>query len=70
MNLTELLLQKYGVFMDLDELATLLKIKKQTLYQQIYLGKLDISHVKRGKKYLFPTPVVAAYLDQQLSLTG
>jgi len=63
-----ILLEKYGPFMDLEELAVLLKIKKQSLYQQIYREGLDIPHVKRGKKYLFPTQEVAKYFTSQLSL--
>jgi len=64
----ELLVEKYGPFMDLVDLAELLKIKKQSLYQQIYRGGLDIPHVKRGKKYLFPTQEVAKYFTSQLNL--
>lgn len=63
-----LLLEKYGPFMDLEELALLLKVKKQTIYQQTYKGLLDIPHIKRGKKYLFPTLEVAAHLTSLLNL--
>lgn len=64
----ELLLNKYGPFMDLEELAELLRIKKQSVYQQIYRGQLDVPHVRRGKKYLFPTQEVAKYFTSQLDL--
>jgi len=64
----EVLVKEYGPFMDLADLAELLKIKKQSLYQQIYRDGLDIPHVKRGKKYLFPTEEVAIYFTSQLSL--
>lgn len=63
----QILLEQFGPFMDLDELAQILKIKKQSVYQQIYHGKLDIPHIKRGKKYLFPTPAVAEYFNDQLN---
>ena len=63
----EILLEKYGPFMDLEELASLLRIKKQSVYQQIYRGQLDIPHIRRGKKYLFPTQEVAGYFSAQLS---
>jgi excisionase family DNA binding protein len=63
-----ILLERYGPFMDLEELAVLLRIKKQSVYQQIYRGALDITHVKRGKKYLFPTQEVAKYFTSQLNL--
>ena len=66
--MVDLLVEKYGLFMDLVDLAELLKIKKQSLYQQIYREGLDIPHVKRGKKYLFPTQEVDKYLTSQLNL--
>jgi len=66
MALTTLLLEKYGPFMDLQELADLLRLKKTSLYQQIYLGQLDIPHIKRGKKYLFPTLETADFLQNQM----
>jgi len=64
----ELLLNKYGPLMDLEELAALLRIKRQSVYQQIYRGQLDLPHIKRGKKYLFPTQGVAQYFTSQLNL--
>lgn len=67
--MTEILDIKYGPFMDMEELASLFKIKTQSMYQQIYNGKLDIPHVRRGKKYLFPTHEVGVYLDQKLNET-
>ncbi len=66
MPLTELLQKKYGPLMDLQELADLLRLKKTSVYQQIYLGQLDIPHIKRGKKYLFPTTETAEYLQEQM----
>lgn len=63
-----LLIERYGPFMDLEELAEVLRIKKQSVYQQIYRGQLDIPHVKRGKKYLFPTQEVAKYFTARLNL--
>jgi len=65
--LEKILLEKYGPFMDLEELATLLRLKKQSVYQQIYRGQLDMPHVRRGKKYLFPTQEVAHYFTSRLS---
>ena len=62
-----ILLERYGPFMDLEELANLVRIKKTSVYQQIYRGQLDIPHVKRGKKYLFPTQEVARYFTSQLN---
>lgn len=62
----KILLEKYGPFMDLQELADLLRLKKTSVYQQIYQGQLDIPHLKRGKKYLFPTEQTAEYLQSQM----
>ena len=66
MELQQMLVDEFGPFMDIDELAKLLKIKRQSMYQQIYHGKLDITHAKLGKKYLFPTPAVANYIEDKL----
>jgi excisionase family DNA binding protein len=66
-QLTTILLDKYGPFMDITELAALLKIKKQSMYQQIYHGRLHIPHAKLGKKYLFPTEGVANYMGEKIT---
>ncbi|MAD26317.1 MAG: hypothetical protein CMO44_19330 [Verrucomicrobiales bacterium] len=52
----------YGPLMDLDDLASTLRLKKATLYQRIYLDKLSIPRIKNGKKYLFQTKDVADFL--------
>ena len=67
MELSGVLSEKYGPFMDTKELAELFKIKQASLYQQLYQGKLDIPHAKLGKKYLFPTPAVAQYMTNLLT---
>ena len=66
--MNDVLISQYGPFMDLAELANLLKLKVQTLYNQLVKGLLEIPHFKNGKKYLFPTEAVAEYLDQRLVL--
>ncbi len=63
MTLKEWMFDKYGPFMDTDELAALMRIKKSTIYNQIYEGRLELPHVKRGKRYLFPTTEVARHLE-------
>ena len=63
MTLEDWMIDKYGPFMDTEELASLLRIKKSTVYNQIYEGRLTLPHVKRGKKYLFPTVEVAKHLE-------
>lgn len=60
--LTKVLHDDFGPIMDLDDLASTLKVKKQTLYQQIYLGTFRIPRIKNGKKYLFLTSDVASFL--------
>ena len=54
--------ETYGPLMDLDDLANTLRLKKQTLYQRIYLNKLHIPRIKNGKKYLFQTTDVAEFI--------
>ena len=66
-SMEAMLVEQFGPFMDIDELASLLKIKRQSMYQNIYHGRLDIPHAKLGKKYLFPTSSVAEFLDDQIS---
>ena len=67
MELSGVLSEKYGPFMDTKELAELFKIKQASLYQQLYQGKIDIPHAKLGKRYLFPTPSVAQYMTNLLT---
>lgn len=68
MELQEWMVSKYGPFMDTEELASLLRIKKTTVYNQIYEGRINLPHVKRGKKYLFPTVEVAKHLESDPSV--
>ena len=67
MELSGVLSEKYGPFMDTKELAELFKIKQASLYQQLCQGKLDIPHAKLGKQYLFPTPSVAQYMTSLIT---
>ena len=62
----EWMLEKYGPFMDVTELAGVLKIQKTTLYNQLYADKVGLPYVKRGKKYLFPTTEVVAQMQAGL----
>ena len=64
--MTEWMLEKYGPFMDVTELAGVLKIQKTTLYNQLYADKVDLPYVKRGKKYLFPTTEVVTHMQAAL----
>ena len=69
-GMTEILLEQYGPFMDIDELSDLLKIKRQSMYQSIYHGKFDVPHAKLGKKYLFPTQEVANFLNDMIQVSA
>lgn len=66
MTLADRMAEKYGPFMDVSELAELLRIKRTTLYNQIYNGTLVLPHIRRGKRYLFPTDDVVVYLNEAL----
>lgn len=61
MSLNQYMLNKYGPFMDTEDLAHVFRIKQNSIYQQIWRGNLNLPHIKRGKKYLFPTTEVAKY---------
>ena len=67
MTLEDSLLKRYGIFMNIDDVAELMKIKRTSVYQQIYNGTLLLPHIKEGKKYLFPSDEVAQYLERQIS---
>lgn len=67
-EMREILLEKYGLFMNLVEVAELFRLERDTLYQQIYRGDLDLPHLKRGKKYLFPTHKIHEYLVKNIDM--
>jgi hypothetical protein len=64
-GLSQILHSCHGPLMDMDDLAGTLKIKRESLYQRIYYGKLVIPHMKNGKKYLFKTEDVAEYIQSE-----
>lgn len=68
-GLSEILYGHHGPLMDMDDLADTLKIKRESLYQRIYYGKLLIPHMKNGKKYLFLTEDVASYIQSEFERT-
>ena len=70
MELQDVLRNQYGPFMDIKELASLLRVKHTTIYNQIYEGKFQISNIRHGKKYLFPTDGVAEHLENKLDKVG
>lgn len=66
-DLQELLQKTYGPFMDVDEIAALLKVKKSTIYSQMRTNTLTFPYFKHGKKYLFATQAVAANISASLA---
>jgi len=67
MSIAAIMLDQYGPVMNLEEVATLLKLKKESMYQQLYNGKMDIPHARLGKRYLFQTEQVAQYIDEAVT---
>ena len=56
---------KYGLFMTVENLAELSKTHRQTIYNKLYKGTLDIPYWKMGRNYLFSTQAVAEHITQQ-----
>jgi len=63
----ETLVAAYGQFMTVADLAEVLSVSNQTLYNKSSAGQLDVPHYKMGKKLLFPTPAVADYIKLKLT---
>ena len=70
MKLEQILMDRYGVFMNMEDVADLMKIKKTSLYQRIYNGTLQLPHIREGKKYLFPSYDVSLYFDGKMSTSN
>lgn len=60
----ELLREKYQEVMQVQDLADMLRITRQTLYNQISKGDFPIPYGKIGKHYLFNTEHVADWLEK------
>jgi len=63
----ETLVAAYGQFMTVADLAEVLSVSNQTLYNKSSAGQLEVPHYKMGKKLLFPTPAVADYIKLKLT---
>lgn len=63
----EALVTAYGEFMTVADVAEVLNVSNQTLYNKSSAGQLDVPHYKFGKKLLFPTPAVADYIKLKLT---
>lgn len=61
------LLQTYGPRLTLDELAVVLRLSKNTLYNQIAAGALGVKTYMDGKRRWADYRDVAKYLDEQRS---
>lgn len=64
------LLDTYGPFMTVEDLAELVKSNKQTIYNRLYNETLGIPHWRMGKRYLFPTEGVEAYIQEKMKQCG
>ena len=60
----DLLKERYDFFMNVEELAELLRITKQTVYARLSRGDFPIPYAKLGKQYLFATQDVANFLSE------
>ena len=63
----EALVTTYGQFMTVADVAEVLNVSNQTLYNKSSTGELEVPHYKLGKKLLFPTPAVADYIKLKLT---
>ena len=61
------LVDTYGPYMTLENLATVTHSSKQTIYNKIYDDSLGIPFWRLGKKYLFSTEYVESYIEGQLA---
>ncbi len=68
-TLAEHYLSTYGGFMTIEQLANELHLSRHALYSQLSDPDFDIPHMKRGRRYLFPTIEVAGYLQNMLDKT-
>ena len=66
----QLLEDRFGIFMTVEDLAEVVKINKQTIYNKLYDESLGIPYWRMGKRYLFPTKGVADYIKSELSCNG
>lgn len=66
-NTTQILIDKFGPFMDVEDLSETLRIKRGSLYQKIGTPDFGIRFFKRGKRYLFPTEEVGKHIEANLS---
>lgn len=57
------LIEKYGYFMSVHEVADFLKISPQTIYNRMSQRRFEIAAVKGAKQLRFKTTDVAKYYD-------
>tara|TARA_Y100001938_G_C8006718_1_gene387717 strand:- start:593 stop:826 length:234 start_codon:yes stop_codon:yes gene_type:complete len=64
----QLLADKYGPLMSVEDYAELFKVSKKVVYSDIANGSLPVQvlSMKGRKKYLFATPAVAAFLEKEI----
>lgn len=62
----DILEDRYGIFMTVEDLAEVVRTNKQTIYNKLYNETLGIPHWRNGKRYLFPTQAVGDYISSQI----
>ena len=62
--------ERYGPFMTVEDLADLVKVNKQTIYNSLYDESLGIPHWRMGRRYLFPTDGVIAHIQMEMDKAG
>lgn len=67
MTLTEILLEKYGTTVTLEDLAAELKKTPKAIVNEISVGKFCIPTWKEGRRRLASTQVLADYLQKKIS---
>lgn len=63
------LLEQYGPFMSIEELAHMVKLKKSTIYNQVCAGTCMFPCFKVGKRLLFPTKAVSESIAVTVKLS-
>lgn len=64
MNSIQPLLEKYGLYMTVDDLAEVLKCHPQTLYNRLAKNDFEIPAYRNRKRYLFSTHEVVTHINE------
>ena len=64
------IVQRYGLRLNIEDMAGLLRLEKQTIYNQISAGTFPIKTYQEGTRRYADYRDVAAYLDQMQALAA